>query len=133
MDFDGLVTAKLDPFDAVARLMAMDDMTWQRHANPWSAYTRIAILPLFAVAVWSRIWIGWWCLLPIALLTVWTWVNPRAFPPPATRDAWASRAVLGERLFLDRKARRVRGLALPRGQVRAGLLLTAVAALGVPF
>ena len=120
-----------DVFSGAGRLMAMDEGTW-RHANPWSAHTRIAILPLLALAVWSRVWIGWWCLLPVAALLVWTWANPRAFPPPRTYDAWASRAVLGERLFLDRLGRRRRGRALPAHHVRAGQVLTGIAASGLP-
>jgi hypothetical protein len=83
--------------------MMMSDATWARHANPWSVYTRIPILPLLAVAIWSRVWIGWWALVPIAVLIAWTFVNPRAFPPPASMDSWASRAVLGERFWLERK------------------------------
>ena len=43
------------------RLMKMDDAAWKRHANPWSAWTRTLILPLLALTVWSRVWIGWWC------------------------------------------------------------------------
>ena len=73
------------------RSMAMDDATWARHASPWSVWTRIPILPLLALAIYSRVWLGWWALVPTVLLLVWTVVNPRAFPPPARLDSWASR------------------------------------------
>jgi len=85
------------------RLMAMDDATWARHANPMSAYTRFTVLPLLVMAIWSRVWLGWWAILPTALVLAWAWVNPRAFPPPRNLDNWASRGVLGERVFLNRR------------------------------
>lgn len=80
--------------------MGMDDAAWARHANPWSVYTRMSILPLLALSAWSRVWLGWWALLPVALCLAWTWANPRLFPPPATTDSWASEGTYGERLFL---------------------------------
>ncbi|MEM6549606.1 MAG: DUF6653 family protein [Pseudomonadota bacterium] len=86
----------------IADLFAMDEETWARHANPLSGWTRVPILPLICLFLCARAWIGWWCLLPIALLLFWTWYNPRAFPPPETTDAWASRAVMGERVWLAR-------------------------------
>ena len=30
----------------IARLFAMDEATWARHANPWSVWTRFTALPL---------------------------------------------------------------------------------------
>lgn len=91
-------------FRAAERLMAMDDAAWARHANPWSGATRFTVLPLLVFAVWSRVWIEWWCLLPLALGLAWTWANPRLFPVPRTLDHWMSRAVLGERIFLEHRA-----------------------------
>ena len=32
----------IDVYRFSERLMAMDDATWVRHANPWSVYTRFA-------------------------------------------------------------------------------------------
>tara|TARA_R110002050_G_scaffold150519_4_gene277289 strand:+ start:3197 stop:3685 length:489 start_codon:yes stop_codon:yes gene_type:complete len=92
---------------AIERSMSMDDATWARHANPLSFWTRVPILALLALAIWSRVWIGWWCLVPVGVLIVWTLVNPRAFPPPASLNNWASQAVLGERYWLDRKTREI--------------------------
>lgn len=34
-----------------ARAMTMDDATWERHANPWSVWTRMATLPLLLPAL----------------------------------------------------------------------------------
>lgn len=85
---------------ATERAMAMNDTVWQRHGNPWSGWTRVATMPLFAIAAWSRLWIGWWSLLPIAILIAWIWINPRLFPPPRSVDYWMSRGLLGERIWL---------------------------------
>jgi hypothetical protein len=92
------------PERRIARAFALDDAGWARHANPWSGWTRVAILPLLALAGWSRVWIGpWWADGLLAALVLWTWVNPRAFPPPPPgRDAWMTRGVLGERIWLAR-------------------------------
>lgn len=84
--------------------MLMDDATWSRHANPWSVYSRMTILPLVALAVWSRVWLGWWALLPVAACLLWTWANPRLFAQPAHTDCYAAEGTFGERLFMDGSA-----------------------------
>ncbi len=66
------------------RMMGLTDQTWDRHANPLSVYSRYSVLPLFILAVWSRVWIGWWSLLPLGLVVIWARINPHLFPPPAT-------------------------------------------------
>ncbi|TCD14421.1 DUF6653 family protein [Oricola cellulosilytica] len=88
---------------SLERSMAMSDATWARHANPWSVWTRFPVLPLLALAIWSRVWIGWLSLVPIVLLVLWTFYNPRAFPPPASTDNWVSKGTFGERVWLNRK------------------------------
>ncbi len=85
------------------RVMGMDDATWAKHTNPWSGWTRMSILPLFSFAIWSRIWLGWHVLWLILALLLWTWLNPRLFPIPRNDDAWMTKAILGERLWLAGK------------------------------
>ena len=94
----------MDVFAAAERLMRMDDAAWARHANPWSVWSRFTCLPLIVLAIWSRVWLGWWSLVPLALALGWTFLNPRLFAPPDSTDNWASQGVMGERLFLARKA-----------------------------
>jgi hypothetical protein len=101
---------------------------WRRHANPWSVYTRIPIPVLLVAAIWSRAWIGWWSLVPIALCLIWAVANPRVFPPPSTLDHWASRSVMGETLWAQRKSTPV-----PSRHRTAPLVLGIVSAAGVPF
>jgi len=89
---------------AAEKMLHMNDEVWERHANPWSVWTRYSGLPLLILAVWSRVWIGWWSLLPIAAVIIWIWLNPRLFPKPQSTDNWASQAVLGERIWLAHQA-----------------------------
>lgn len=90
-------------YSAAEKLMGMDERTWLRHANPWSVWTRVALpLPLLILSIWSRLWLGWWSLLPLALTLVFVWLNPRLFPAPPHFNSWAARGVLGERLYLRR-------------------------------
>lgn len=103
--------------------MAMDDATWKRHANPWSVYSRMTVLPLLALAIWGRVWLGWWALGPVALCLGWIWLNPRLFPAPDHTENWASEGTFGERLYMEDEA-----AAMPHK--RAVTLLTAVNALG---
>lgn len=92
-----------DPGRLLARAMAMDDATWQRHANPWSVWTRVPMLPVLLAVLWSHVWIGWWGMVALLVpVVVWIWLNPRVFPPPRRTDGWASKATFGERVWLAR-------------------------------
>jgi len=82
------------------QVMGMDDATWARHANPWSGWTRVSVLPLLSLAIWSRVWFGWGAVWPILAVVLWTWLNPRLFGPPAHKRAWMTKGVLGERVWL---------------------------------
>ncbi len=86
----------------IARVFGLKGDSWTRHANPASVWTRFAVLPLYALAFWSRDWIGWWCLVPVALVTVFLFVNPLLFRPPASTRNWASKGVFGERVYSER-------------------------------
>lgn len=109
----------------IADLFRMDERTWARHASPWSVWTRAISLPLLMLAVWSRAWIGWWALLPVAAVVLWLWINPRAFPPPRSTNNWASKGVLGERVWLNR-----REVPVPEHHRLAPNILSAISASG---
>lgn len=111
---------------ATEQAMAMDEAAWARHANPWSVWTRVAILPLAALVLWSRIWLGWATLVPLAALLLWVWVNPRAFPPPRHTGRWESKATFGERVLLNRAA-----VPIPAHHRRAAAILGVAAGLGL--
>lgn len=109
----------------IAWAFAMDDATWERHASPWSVWTRIGTLPLVVAAIWSRVWLGWGSLIPIGLVLAWIWLNPRLFARPRSTNNWASKGVLGERVWLNRDA-----IPVPERHRLVPHLLSAVAALG---
>ncbi|MBX9255391.1 hypothetical protein H1Q63_15855 [Desmonostoc muscorum CCALA 125] len=48
--------------------------------------------------VWSRVWLGWWSLIPVTIAVLWMWLNPRIFPKPQSTYHWISKGVLGERV-----------------------------------
>lgn len=116
----------MDIFKLAERSMHMDDAAWRRHANPLSVYSRFTCLPLIVLAIWSHHWIGWWVLALLAMALLWTWANPRLFPEPARWDRWASRGVMGERVFLDHRD------MLPPHHRRAATLLTIGSITGLP-
>ena len=102
---------ELDKF--ISKLFLPDDDSWLNHANPWSVWTRFATLPLLVLSIWSRIWIGWYCLIPFAILIVWIWLNPTLFSKPKEYSSWGSKAVLGERLFMKRSE-----AVIPKGHLK---------------
>jgi hypothetical protein len=111
------------------KLMGMSDAVWQRHANPISGWSRVPVLPLLALGIWSRVWLGWWALLPIVAVLIWTWLNPRIFPVPNSIDNWMSKGVLGERVLLNRSKE-----PIPFHHARMATILNVLAGVGlIPF
>ena len=78
---------------------------WSRHANPWSVYTRFAAIPAMIAAVWSREWLGWWAVVPIAVVIAWLVINPFVFSPADPSRGWASKGIYGEQLWLAERER----------------------------
>ncbi|MEQ3708362.1 MAG: DUF6653 family protein [Tateyamaria sp.] len=115
-----------DIYRAAERLMGMQDADWQRHANPLSVWSRFTCLPLLAFAIYARQWIGWWSLPLFMLACLWTWANPRVFPVPSDFGSWATRATLGERIFLARDR-----YDIPDHHIRASHVLTSLSAIGL--
>jgi hypothetical protein len=108
-----------------ASAIHMSDESWRRHANPWSVWTRFAAIPLMLAAIWSRVWLGWWSLLPVAAVVAWLWLNVHVFRPIDAPTAWSSKGIYGESLwFKDRfplpaDHRRVQRLLMVVGGVAA--------------
>jgi hypothetical protein len=112
---------------AFERLMGLNDERWLRHANPVSVYSRYTVLPSIIVAIWSRIWLGPYALVLVALAIAWTFLNPRLFTKPSSMDNWASKAVLGERIWKERASYDV-----PRNWIVQTRILNLVQVLGIP-
>ena len=74
----------------IASFFNLTNENWMKHSNPWSVWTRYCVLPIIVMAFWSRLWIGWMFL------------NPIFFKKPKATKNWASKAVLGERVYLNR-------------------------------
>lgn len=89
--------------NAIATLFRMDDDTWQGHANPWCFGTRLTVIPLLFLAIWSRVWLGQWSLILIIAALLWSWLNARIFSAPPSTNNWVSKGVLGERVWINRQ------------------------------
>ena len=113
---------------SMATAFGLEGEAWLRHANPWSVYTRIPIPAALVAAIWTYAWIGWWSLLPVGVVCGWIVLNLKVFAPPRTLDHWASRAVLGETFWADRKE-----VPVPARHRVAPIVLTAMNTVGLPF
>jgi hypothetical protein len=115
--------------ERIAKVFGLDDLGWARHANPWSGWTRfVTCLPLLVAAVWSRVWLGYWSLVPIALALAWIWLNPRAFSPVRDDRAWISKGVFGERFWSARHR-----VAVPKRHQILPNVLNVASLAGFPF
>jgi hypothetical protein len=74
-------------------------VTWKRHSNPWSGWTRILTYPLVYVPFWNRSW------KQGAAVATWFAANPLIFPAPKDDSSWATRSVLGEELWTAKRRR----------------------------
>lgn len=106
----------------------MDDETWMSHANPISGWTRILSFPLVLLAFWSRKWIGWWSIIPVVIISLWAYLNPRIFHKPLSTKSWASKGVLGERAFTQE--RKKNSNILPPHHVKAANITSLIAGIG---
>lgn len=119
----------------LAKLFRLNDESWMRHANPVSVWTRYTVLPVIVLAIWSRTWIGHWWLLPGVVSLLWMFLNPVLFSRPKSTKNWASKAVLGERVYLNRDEipipakHRIALHVLLNGFASVGLLLAIVSAI----
>ncbi|HEX7827974.1 MAG TPA: DUF6653 family protein [Mycobacterium sp.] len=93
---------------------------FERHSNPWSAWTRWASTPRVLVPVWTR------RRRDAALVGAWLAVNPVLFPKPAHDRAWATRAMLGEELWIvDRPRDATMVLSAVTAAISIGALVAA--------
>lgn len=109
-------------------LFTMTDETWEKHANPWSVWSRMVALTILVIAMWSRVWIGGYAWIIVGALVLWLIFNPKAFKRPKSTKNWASKAVLSERVWLNRKT-----IAIPKAHSFMAALLNSINGLDLPF
>ena len=73
----------------------LSEKTWERHANPWSGWTRVLSMPLLMVGLYYQ------NILVLIGFVIWIIVNPMIFPKPSSTNNWMSKGVLGERLYYE--------------------------------
>lgn len=81
---------------AIARLRRA---VFAHHANPWSAWSRWASTPLVLLPVWTR------RRSHALMAAAWFAANPLIFPKVSDERSWATRAMLGEELWISRRPR----------------------------
>ena len=112
----------------ISKIFGLNDERWLRHSNPWSVWTRNSALPILILAFWSRAWLGFWSIVPIIVAILWIIMNPRLFSKPRSTNNWASKSVLGERVWANRD----KG-AIPVHHKLLPNILSAVAGIGALF
>ena len=71
----------------------LSEQTWERHANPWSGWTRVLSMPALAIGLYlHNVWI-------LGATIIWLIINPMLFPKPKSVDSWMSKGVLGEQRY----------------------------------
>lgn len=113
-------------FDFATKIMSMNDEVWLRHANPWSVWTRIPFIFILVPVAYSWKWLGWYILIPLSIACLWIYLNPRIFPPVKEINSWGSKAVMGEKIFTERKTK---GYELPNHHIKMSNILTTASAL----
>lgn len=89
--------------EKISKIFNLQGDNWMKHANPWSIWTRFATLPFLILAIWSRVWLDWYSLIPIFIIIFWLLINPTLFKKPKSFDNWGSKSVLGEKYWSERK------------------------------
>jgi hypothetical protein len=77
----------------------LSERVWRRHSSPWSVWTRILSYPLVYLPFWNRSW------KQGAAVAAWFAANPVIFPEPEDDSSWATRGVLGEKLWMAERPR----------------------------
>lgn len=110
----------------IASVFRLNENNWMKHANPWSVWTRYSVLPPIVLAFWSRVWIGWWCAIPAAISLAWMFFNPVVFKKARSTNNWASKSVLGERVWMNRNT-----IDVPEIHKTAPKILNAISSIGM--
>ena len=86
-------------------MAVLSEKTWERHANPWSGFTRIISFPLLYLPLWylsdfiANPMKYWYVLFVGILVIIWYAINPRLFQKPKDAHHYLTRGVLGEKIW----------------------------------
>lgn len=105
--------------DARSGIARFRRAVFARHSHPLSAWSRLATMPLLLVPLWTRRWTH------ALLIAVWFLANPVMFGRPRSTRSFASRAMLGEEIWMTEKPR---DAALAIDVVASGLTFGAAVA-----
>jgi len=87
----------------------MKEKTWEKHANPWSGWTRMITYPLLYLPFWflrdflNEPSANWFMPVGLLIVIIWFVINPRIFPKPKSYDNWMSKGVFGEKFWTANK------------------------------
>jgi hypothetical protein len=94
MDNDNAKPHRSKEIQMSSPLKRLTGKVFEHHSNPWSAWTRLLSVPLVFVPFWTRSW------RHAALVGAWLLLNPVVFSEPEDDSAWATRAMLGEEMWI---------------------------------
>lgn len=84
-------------------MSTFEDRRWAGRSHPWCVYTRLAAALLLIVALTTHRSLGIYALIPIGLCLFFIIVNPFVFRAPKDDSRWATRSVLGQRIWRQRE------------------------------
>ena len=84
-------------------MSTIEDRRWAGRSHPWCVYSRLAAALALIVVLTSHRELGVYALIPISLCLFFIIVNPFIFPAPKDDSHWATRTVLGQRIWRSRE------------------------------
>jgi hypothetical protein len=94
VDYDNMKPYHSKEVRMPSPLKRLTRKVFEHHSNSWSAWTRLLSVPLVFVPFWTRSW------KHASLVGAWLLLNPVVFPEPKDDSAWATRAMLGEEMWI---------------------------------
>lgn len=81
-----------------------EDRRWAGRSHPLCVYSRLAAALALIVVLTTHRSLGVYALVPVGICLFFILVNPFVFPAPEDDKSWATRSVLGQRLWRKREA-----------------------------
>lgn len=84
-------------------MSTFQDRRWAGRSHPLCVYSRLGAALALIVVLTSHRELGVYALIPIGVCLFFIIVNPFVFPAPKDDSSWATRSVLGQRLWRNRE------------------------------